>query len=300
MISRRTMLMALPGVSWAGFSPAKAAGRRIAVAFPSQLEPCTEALEGLRQQLAGPVECDALDVTRPDFAVSFGRAMALNPAAVVAVGTDAARAVLHFDSPIRTISTMTLEADRIAGNPARKFSAGVYLDIPIRMQAAEVRKVFPQKGRLGVIRNPARTGDAAGTRDESHDGVIYADCATADELLPTFLAFRKRVDFVVCLPDGSLYNSATARPLILASLENRLPIVGFSPAFLRAGAAAAIYPDYRNVGQQTGELVHRCLESGCGGWETPRKVNIAVNSKVLRMLGISCQADANPGLAVMR
>jgi ABC-type uncharacterized transport system substrate-binding protein len=92
---------------------------------------------------------------------------------------------------------------------------------------------------------------------------------------------------VICLPDAALYNGATARPLIMASLEHRLPVVGFSPAFLRAGAAVAIYPDYRAIGLQTAELVRRCLESGeCASTETPRKTVVAVNTRVLRMLGI--------------
>jgi ABC-type uncharacterized transport system substrate-binding protein len=87
----------------------------------------------------------------------------------------------------------------------------------------------------------------------------------------------------------------------MASLENRLPIVGFSPAFLRAGAAVAIYPDYRGVGQQTADLVRRCLEPGdCSSWETPRKLNVAVNAKVMRMLGIDFNARANPDLVVLR
>jgi len=237
------------------------------------------------------------------FAADADREMSQKPAAIVAVGSEAVRAVLARESPVKTFSTMTLESDGDARSQPARVIAAVYLDIPIRIQIAELHRLFPEKTRVGIIRNPGRGDRWASLRSELPEPVSLqvAECATADELLPVFLAFRKKVDFVICLPDGSLYNNATARPLILASLEHRLPIVGFSPAFLRAGAAIAIYPDYRGVGEQTGDLVRRCLDPGdCTGSETPRKVDVAVNAKVLRMLGMEYAASANPELVVLR
>lgn len=275
----------------------------VAVIFPSALEPCMEAVEGLRPRLSGnEVSLDLVDLNKAGSAADAARAMGRKPAAVVAVGSDALRSVLALESPAKTVSTMTLAADQAAAPQSGRVSAAVYLDIPIHTQIAELRKLFPEKTRVGIIRNPLRGHDSLPqTRAPEAGSPLVAECAAADELLPVFLAFRKKVDLVICLPDGALYNSATARPLIMASLENRLPIVGFSPAFLRAGAAVAIYPDYRGIGEQTGELVRRCLEPGdCTSWETPRKVDVAVNAKVLRLLGMEFKAAANPDLVVLR
>lgn len=311
MLSRRSMLLALPGaVGCQGLlGGLRAAGpggaKRVAVVFPSTLEPCAEAVEGLRLRLCGnDVSLDLLDLNNASFTTDLAREMARRPWALVAVGSEALRAVFARPNAAKTISTMTLEADGAADSPSRRATAAVYLDIPVRTLIAELRKSFPDKTRVGIIRNPGRGRDtAAQIRSQAPEGVSLqlAECATADELLPVFLAFRKKVDFVVCLPDATLYNSATARPLIMASLENRLPVVGFSPAFLRAGAAVAIYPDYRGIGQQTADLVRRCLDAPeCGGCENPRKVNVAVNAKVARMLGLQFDAAANPGLVVVR
>jgi putative tryptophan/tyrosine transport system substrate-binding protein len=307
MLSRRSMLIALPAAfgcqGLLGNLRGAAAGgaRRVAVLFPSALEPCVEAVEGLRLRLSGnEVSLDLADLNSTTFTTDADRAMAGKPVAVVAIGSEALHSVLDREPQVKIISTMTLEADRAAGSRAGRVAAAVYLDIPIRTVIAELRKLFPEKARVGLIRNPGRGGETSQIRSQAPDLEI-ADCATADELLPVFLAFRKRVDFVICLPDGSLYNSATARPLIMASLENRLPIVGFSPAFLRAGAALAVYPDYRGIGQQTADLVRRCLEPGdFASRETPRKINVAVNAKVLRMLGLDFKAGANPDLVIVR
>jgi hypothetical protein len=306
MLTRRSMLLlpaALASFGVARNLRASAAGvaRRIAVMFPSAVQPCTEALEGMRQRLSGSeVALDLLDVNQPAFVADAQQAMLRKPAVIVAVGSDALRAILAQESSVKTVSTMTLEADHDIGSKPGRVTAAVYLDIPLRTIAAELRRIFPEKTRIGVIRNPDRGISIRGQVPEGGAFEI-ADCATANELLPVFLAFRKRVDFVVCLPDSSLYNSATARPLIMSSLENRLPIVGFSPAFLRAGAAVAIYPNYRAVGEQTADLVRRCLEPGeCAGWEAPRKVDVAVNAKVLRMIGIDFKISGDTDLMVLR
>ena len=301
MISRRSVLFTLP----AALAHAATASRRVAIVFPSALEPCAEAVEGLRVRLSeGDFSVDLLDVSKASYTTEVAQEMARRPAVMVAVGSDAVRALPAQSSLSITISTMTLQADHTAGQASGKAHTAVYLDIPVRVLFAELRKLFADKTRVGIIRNPSR-GDPSAAQLRSQgpemNSLQVADCAAPDELLPAFLSLRKKVDFVICLPDGSLYNGATARPLIMASLENRLPIVGFSPAFLRAGAAVAIYPDYRGIGEQTADLVRRCLEPGdCAASEGPKRVKVAVNGKILRMLGIEFAAASHPDVVILR
>jgi len=313
MLSRRSLSMALAAALGyrrlsAALSGAAAGGpaKRVVVVFPYALEPCAEAVEGFRQRLSSQAAAlGLLDVNGPAFAAEVAQELARNPAVIVAVGSDAVRAVLTREAAVKTVSTMTLEADQAAAAPLTgRVNAAVYLDIPVRTLVGELRRLFPDKARVGIIRNPARGGPtAAQLRAQAGEtaALEIADCATPDELLPVFLSFRKKADFVICLPDGSLYNGATARPLIMASLESRLPIVGFSPSFVRAGAAVGVYPDYRGIGEQTADLVRRCLEPGdCTSWETPKKLTAAVNAKVLRMLGMEYSRTAGPEPVILR
>jgi len=314
MVSRRFILMGLPLVGWrSGYGPAAARAaafaRRVAVIFPSAVAPCAEAVEGLRTRLpGGEVSLDLLDLNQDTFTSNVTLELARKPSVIVAVGSEALHAVL--DRPAAAtmasimVSTMTLEADHAAGLQTARIHAAVYLDIPIRTLVAELRRLFPGRPRIGVIRNSSR-GDPTAIQIRGQgpemSSVEVADCSTPDALLPVFLSLRKKVDFVICLPDGVLYNGATARPLIMASLEHRLPIVGFSPAFLRAGAAVAVYPDYRSIGYQTAVVIRRCLEPGdCACGEGPQKVNVAVNAKILRILGMEFAAASFPDVEVLR
>lgn len=88
-------------------------------------------------------------------------------------------------------------------------------------------------------------------------------------------------------PDGTLYNGTTVKPLILASLESQLPVAGFSASFVRAGAAAGVYPDYLETGVQAGEMARKYLAGTAAlSIEAPRKVRVAANASVARLLGL--------------
>jgi ABC-type uncharacterized transport system substrate-binding protein len=121
------------------------------------------------------------------------------------------------------------------------------------------------------------------------------DCEGAAQLMKALAAFKGKVDFLLCSPDPDLYNPVTIKPLILASLEERIPIIGFSPAFVRAGAVAGIYPDYRETGRQVAELALRVLRGEDRPLDdAPAKVRVALNQRVARLLGIEFRTPPFP------
>jgi ABC-type uncharacterized transport system substrate-binding protein len=111
-------------------------------------------------------------------------------------------------------------------------------------------------------------------------------------LLKALSALQGKVDFVLCMPDPDLYNAVTIKPLVMASLEHRLPLVGFSPSFVRAGAAAGIFPDYRDLGRQAAEMAQHLLRGEeRTADESPRKLQVAINQRVARLLGVDFRGD---------
>src|SRR5439155_12542951 len=104
------------------------------------------------------------------------------------------------------------------------------------------------------------------------------ECSGPRDVLAAFGTLRARVDFVWCLPDNALFPSAAIPPILLASIRNQLPVIGFSEGFVRAGAAVGFYPDYADIGAQTAETVKRYLsKQDVSGVEPPRKIRMAVN-----------------------
>lgn len=213
--------------------------------------------------------------------------------AVIAVGSGAAAEVQVRKPGVPVIAVLALH-----GGPPDGFSR-VDTDIPIVAQLAGVHALWPKWTRVGIIRNPARsryTAEAleSAARREGLQAVVL-DCDGPGHLMKVLTALKGKADYLLCLPDPDLYNPNTVRPLVMASLEDRLPLVGFSPAFVRAGAAAGIYPDYRDTGRQAAEMAQRMLRAGeRPAEESPRKLQMAVNQRVARLLGLDFQTTGQP------
>ncbi|MEK7406910.1 MAG: hypothetical protein AAB225_17685, partial [Acidobacteriota bacterium] len=66
--------------------------------------------------------------------------------------------------------------------------------------------------------------------------------------------------------------------------------------FVRAGAAFGIYADFEDIGRQTAEAARKYLagETLARG-EAPRKFRLAVNERVIRILGLRYTRPESPG-----
>ena len=207
-----------------------------------------EALEGMGASFADPGSFQIVKLDRKggldNIAAAFTAAM---PQILICVGSGALRAAKLIPNEIPFFSTMVLASPSPKDVP--RTPAGVItLDVPIRLVANRLKALFPETKSLGVIRSAGSSardkaefsaaGAATGLR------VLSEDCSSLEQLLKVFQSFRGRADFVLCRPDSALFNATTIKPLIRRSLELRLPIVGFSDAFARSGAAVGHLPGF--------------------------------------------------------
>jgi putative tryptophan/tyrosine transport system substrate-binding protein len=263
---------------------------QVLVVSTSGVRPFDEAMEGLRSGFGGGPLPAFIDLKSPSADAELADAAHRPLRLIITVGSEALNAVAaqNFHGPI--LATMVLRSDAaviLASSGPRRVAA-VYLDVPFADILQHLKALFPGKSRVGVIHARGAMIDAWQAQARQHGFAIETrECSGPEGLLKTLLSLKRKVDFVLLQPDSSLYNDATVRPLILASLENQLPVIGFSLSFVRAGAAIGIYPDYRDIGLQTAEAGRRYLTANPNaGDETPRKLVIAANQRVMRLVGL--------------
>ena len=268
----------------------------IVVAYESGVDAYAEALEGMGAAL-GPQNLRVVDLHAAG--ADLTRALSLRDVQlVIAVGSRALAEVQSRKASMPVIATMILHGGE------GEVSAHVDLEIPLSAQFQAMRSLWPNHWRVGIIRNPARSRYSAEAlesraRKEGFTALVL-DCDGPARLLKVVASMKGKVDFLLCFPDPDLYNPVTIKPLVMASLEGRLPLVGFSPAFVRAGAAAGIYPDYRETGRQTAEMAQRLLHGDDrGGEEGPKKIRLALNQRVAHLLGVEFQTGG-PAVEVFR
>jgi putative ABC transport system substrate-binding protein len=287
-------------MSWPGFWVLLAASvhpqvhAAVVVAYESGVGAYMEAVEGVRAGMGDTVLL-LVDLQAPGGAAELAGALgARDTRLVIAVG---ARALSEVQSrrPAAPVFAALVLRPACGGNLAGR----VDLDVALSTQLAILKALFPHRTRVGIIRSPQRAqypAEAAETRARKEGfSLVVVECDGAARLLKAMATLKGKVDLLLTFPDPDLYNPVTIKPLILSALENRLPVVGFSPAFVRAGAAAGIYPDYRETGRQVAELalhVMRGDERATG--DSPAKVRVAVNERVARLLGIEFGATPFP------
>lgn len=268
-------------------SPAK-----VLVVTVAGVGPYQQALDALRSRLTDKeIEVVELEPTGK----RLTEALAAGAAVAVAIGIEARGALGRAETKIPVVSTMVLLSaadDQNSGGGAPAQQAGnVFLDLELTRIASELAEHFPKWKRLGVLvdndkRNAPSDSMLAQLQAQGYK-VQVAVCEKKTDLAAKATAFRNKADLVVLLPSSSLYDAKSVPPLLQSALENRLPLVGFSPGILQAGTAFGVFPDYAELGLQASEMVLAKLAGKQGGEELARKVTFASNPRVLRLLGLN-------------
>jgi hypothetical protein len=234
---------------------------------------------------------------RPDDALLAG------VSTIIAVGVPAMRTAAAWDNvpPVINVLVPRTSYDKVVAESGRlrrraQFSA-IYLDQPLVRQLNLIRQIFPGKQRVSAVIGPdsalmlprLRSGLArAGL------GVAIEEVSSEPEILPALSRLLPVSDVLLALPDSVVFTRDTARSVLLATYRYQKPLIGFSQAYVNAGALAAVFSTPDQVARQTVELL---LAVPAGRAALPLPVypayfSVAVNRSVARALALDIVADA--------
>lgn len=222
---------------------------------------------------------------------------AQRPTVFVALGSEAARVLLagNVQAPILCALLPRAGFERLLSMNGRVMSgrlSAIYLDQPMARQLMLIRLALPQPSRLGVLWGPESSGHASSLRAQtaaygmSLSEVVVSRVEDLSTGLPALLADS---NVLLALPDPLVFNSSTIQNILLTSFRARVPIVAFSPAYVRAGALLALYTTPEQAGQQAAEQVWQVLQ-GKPLPDRPIEPNdfeVGVNAHVARALGVA-------------
>lgn len=214
--------------------------------------------------------------------------------AIIAVGTLAAQAVAAQRPGVPVVNALLPQAafERIVrrhGMEEARFSA-VLLDQPVARYLDLLRSAFPERSRFAVLLGPdsavelaAITQAAASRRLQ----LVAATVHTEKEIHASLQELLGNADVLLALPDSLVFNSNTLPHILLTAYHARVPVIGFSPAYVTAGATLAVFSTPRQIGRQAGELArHAVAGEALPPPQRPREFSLGVNAHVARSLGI--------------
>lgn len=266
----------------------------VVIVKSSDAGPYKQAEQALRDRLTAP-DCNVRSVLVKDLADNGISASISTSDTVVAIGTPAA-AWLHNQLPggvelVYCMVSNPLDAGLLKG-PA---CWGVTTDVSISDQMKLIAEALPHARTVGVLYR-SDTPTARQALQLLKDAlpskwnllaVEVNDHTSVGEAIDTLT--HSKADIIWTSADSKLYDGATVRELLLSAVRNGVPVWGFSPAFVRAGALIGGGVDPHTQGEQAADLVNQLKDTKHAPPDKiqfARDYQIAVNLIVADQLGI--------------
>jgi putative ABC transport system substrate-binding protein len=289
----------------------------IAVIKTLEAKPYEEAFQGFREALAARGYRPSLsEYTFRDGQGDEARILpalkAQRPALLVTLGSAATSLAQAYVQDIPVVFCMVLNP--VASGFVQSLPSsgnnltGASLDVPARVQFETLKAVLPRVKRVGVLYNPRETAAVVEPAIQAAAEVgleLIAMPVTAAEQIPSTLAgVERHIDALWSVADSTVFASDRAVEFLLRqTLQYRLPFMGLSSAFVKAGALLALSVDYRNVGRQCGEQAALVLAGRAPASlpiTTPRTVTLYVNLNVATAIGVEIPASAMAEAVILR
>lgn len=229
------------------------------------------------------------------------------PRLVIAVGATAYAAVAESDlrAPLLAVLLPRLAYERHSCCRGGRGQSAIFLDQPAARQLDLLRLALPERLRIGVLFGPESRALAPALRRAAGErGLVLASAEAGGNgnLFPLLKELTATSDLLLALPDPNIFNSLTIQNILTTSYRARIPLVGFSPAYVKAGALLALYSTPAQIGTQAGEIARAVLVGKpLPPPQAPRDFSVGVNVDVARSLGIAIGSeDANRWVEQLR
>jgi putative ABC transport system substrate-binding protein len=181
---------------------------------------------------------------------------------------------------------------------ARPNLTGGSMEIPVETQFAKLREVLPHVRRIGVLYNPSESGapveEAAATARSLGLELVPLAVESEKDVLAVDEVLAGGIDVLWSVADSTVFSHQGLKHILLQTLRNRIPFVGLSPSFVKAGALLAISTDYHDLGRQAGEQSLKILageEAAAIPMTVPRNLSLSINMNTARQIQIEIRDD---------
>jgi putative ABC transport system substrate-binding protein len=274
---------------------ASSARTKITILVSYNGAPFEKAVAGIKEYLAKQdtqVEYDvyALNGDANKAKLFVAQTKKSKPQLIIALGSLALDEAAREITDIPIVTGMVLRKEQLEAHPN---VSGVLLEIPIEQQLQWIQKLVPRAKNIGVLYNPDENGDlvksAAKVALKMGLTLNAQEVASPKNIPQALKNITNSVDVLWGISDKTVLTPQTAKDILLFSFRNRIPFVGLSASWVKAGAYYALDRDYNDIGLQCGEMAYRILKgSGIQSLHpvSPRKIVYSLNMKTAGQIKI--------------
>ncbi len=219
-----------------------------------------------------------------------------SPDLIVAIGQQALAVV----SPITTIPIITLLVavpERVSGPQDN------ILNCPLTTRPGqalkEILQRLPKIKRIGVVYDPSRSGSKIKAIKKACPDLLFIERPISNSryVIKETESLAGKIDLLLMVPDITAVTPLTESTYILFSLQQRVPLVGFTAQHLKRGATFAYVFDFASMGNQAAALASK-LKKGTPltRLKTPDYAasRLLTNEIVAKKLGLQLPKEERP------
>ncbi|WMS88547.1 ABC transporter substrate-binding protein [Pleionea litopenaei] len=219
----------------------------------------------------------------------------------VTIGISATKSVINnkADIPIFALKINQAELRALHRNGAKnqRLITGIFRDQPFERYAKLIQSALPQYKRVGVL-----LSQNSKTLKPDFDAVMrqyrfepVVTIVRRNDLPQRVLErLANRSDIIVAIFDDDIYSPDNVKSHLLTAFRHQIPMIGVTRGYTDIGAAASLYSDDYELGNQTARQVIKILDLNSAELAPvyPDSFKLRVNYNVLRSFGISALDEA--------
>jgi putative tryptophan/tyrosine transport system substrate-binding protein len=258
-----------------------------------------ELLDGIRAEVATR-HIDNVNFVNLNDLLRQNRSNLTTPCTLlIPVGTKSTKTIIEssIDAPILSVAIpranyqTLLKKYRSVKLNQETFTA-IFLDQPISRRIALLHEILPNAKRVAVLLGEATIDmkdelEQALQRYEYTENIdIYKGNRNLVNVLDNLL---EDSDAMLGIADPKVFNPENAQNILLTAYRWRVPLIGLSPAYVRAGSLAAVYTTARQFATQAIEAIER--ENSCARVtqikpQHPKYFEVKINYRIAEAIGL--------------
>lgn len=209
---------------------------------------------------------------------------------VVAVGMKAMESAVASNPPaLLGVMIPKQGYESLRGQRPKAISA-IYLDQPNDRQLDFIKAALPSARKIGMLYSPGMDSvmlDWKKSIIAKGMSLRAFPVPSSQDLYQILETTLDQVDLLLAIPDSPIYNSNSIRNILLTSYRHKIPLIGISPAYVKAGALAAIFSTPEEFAAQATEIITAFDRTGrLPDPNYSASFSIDFNQEVARSLGL--------------
>ena len=293
-------LLAVLGLLLAGLAAAAEPPYRIELLLSERNGPYQALAQALRAELPRlsdqPHHLEQSLVEAPD------RAAIADADLVVTIGSRASQLIHALPTQGQVLHVLvpsTAPGFQSVRNQATTHHSAIYIDQPWQRQLNLIRLALPGMERIGILLGTT----SRELRADLEQAIAGQEWQPQMGLVPeggNYLGPLRRLleqsEVLLAVPDQQVFNRQNLQGILLTTYRREVPMIGFSPGYVRAGALAAVYSTPEQIAAQAARWIAPLTGDRQRRLPPPRHpedFSVAVNHQVARSLGLRIPGEAD-------